>query len=76
VAISTSSWVRQGPRLVDQLGLEQCDFGLGQGVVVSVADAADAGRGVGFGFGEPLGEPNRGLGSRAHVTIRGTAWDE
>jgi GAF domain-containing protein len=48
-----------GAASVDQLGLEQPNLGLGQGVVVRVADAADAGRGA--GFGEPLGEPDRGV---------------
>jgi len=53
--------IEAAPRTVpvDQLGLEQPDLGLGEGVVVGVADAADAGRGA--GFGEPFGEPDRGV---------------
>jgi len=41
------------PPSVDHLGLEESDDGLGQRVVVGVADAAD--RSVDAGLGEPLG---------------------
>ena len=43
-----------GPFRLDQLGLEQADDRLGQGVVVGVADGADGGAdpGVGEAFGE------------------------
>jgi hypothetical protein len=48
-----------GAVLVDQLGLEQPDLGLGECVVVGVAHAADTGRCA--GFGQPLGEPDGGV---------------
>jgi hypothetical protein len=43
----------------DQFGLEQPDDGLGQGVVVGVADRADGG--VDAGVDEPFGERDRGV---------------
>jgi hypothetical protein len=41
VAISTCPAVRHGPMGFDELGLEQADHALGQGIVVSVADGPD-----------------------------------
>jgi hypothetical protein len=41
---------------VDDLGLEQADHHLGEGVVVGIADAAD--RGFDAGLGEALGVAN------------------
>ena len=48
-----------GAACSDDLGLEQPDLALGEGVVQRVADAADAG--CGAGGGQPLGERNGGL---------------
>ena len=42
---------------VDHFGLEQADDGLGERVVVGVADAAD--RGLDAGLGQPLGVADR-----------------
>jgi hypothetical protein len=42
---------------VDYLGLFEADEGLGEGVVVAIADAAD--RGLDTGLGQPLGVADR-----------------
>jgi hypothetical protein len=44
---------------VDQFGLVQAHVGLGQGVVVGVADGPD--RGVDASVGEAMGEGDRGV---------------
>ncbi len=55
-----------GPAGLDQLGLEQPDDRLGEGVVVGVADGPD--RGADPGGGQPPGERNRRiLGDPASV---------
>lgn len=55
---------------VDYLGLEEPDDGLGQGVVVRVADAAD--RGLGAGLGQPPGMANGQVlpGFKGRITKR------
>ena len=46
-----------GAEELDDLGLEQADHGLGQGIVIAVAYAAN--RGVDAGIGEALGVADR-----------------
>jgi hypothetical protein len=72
VAYSTASKERQGPRPMDDLGLVEAVDGLGQGVVVAVADAAD--RGFDPALGQPLAILDRHiLGSAVGVVDEAAA---
>ena len=51
--------VAPGPVRPEQFGFEEADLGLGECVVVGVADGADGG--VDAGRGEPVGERDRGV---------------
>src|SRR5919106_3760777 len=61
------------PFAVDLLGLEESDRGLGQRVVVTIADAAD--RRVDAGLDEPAGEGKAGV-LRAGVVVADHALGE